>query len=157
MQEKLTLHRWLLTAWLMLWGCLLSVAFGQQYGTLYRGSTYYPTVTSSSRSSSPASAYIRSSSAPTYDFQSTSSQRMMNGGTTISASQVCAPFASRPAQSGALRSGWGDPEDPGTGGYESGVVPDPAPIGEPWALMVMALLFLLWSGYKFSTKRKEEI
>ncbi len=141
MQRK-NRHRWLITAWFLIMGCLLTVVYGQQYGTLYKGiSTTYRS----------AYASVPASSAPTYEFQSTSTS--MESGSTY-APLVSAPFATLPGKMGGIRRGIGDPEgDPEAGGvdYEIGVIPDPAPVGEPWILLLLALMYLIYTVYKKKT------
>lgn len=127
-------HRWLITAWFLIMGCLLTVVYGQQYGTLYKGiSTTYRS----------AYASVPASSAPTYEFQSTSTY--VESGSTY-APVVSAPFATLPGKmGGSIRKGLGDPE-----GEEVGTVTQP-PVGEPWILLLLALMYLIYTVYKKKT------
>jgi hypothetical protein len=130
-------HRWLITAWFLIMGCLLTVVYGQQYGTLYKGiSTTYRS----------AYASVPASSAPTYEFQSTSTY--VESGSTY-APVVSAPFATLPGKMGGSmrKSMWdGDPDD-----NELGTVDDPTPVGEPWILLLLALMYLIYTVYKKKT------
>ena len=78
---------------------------------------------------------------PNYQFQSTSAYTPVMGGSSYS-SNVYAPAANaptyRPRKDPTNPWGDGDPE-----GDPQGVVPDPAPVGEPFVLLVMAMLYLL--------------
>ena len=118
MQEKQTLHRWLLTAWVILWGWTASFAFEQAYGTTLPAYTFQST-----------SAYMRTVSSSAYT------------------STISTPFAAAPTRVGHIRKSLGDPED-GTSfgdpegesgqGYAIGEIADPAPIGDvPFALMAV--------------------
>jgi len=124
MQRKII--QWALTAWFMLLGCT-SIAFGQTYGSPYKGHTscrvIYPTG--------------NSVTAPSYQFQSTST--LTSGlGNSVYATQVSEPFADRPSQS-VRRNALGDPDENGIG-----EIPDPAPVGEPLILLGMAILYLIY-------------
>ena len=110
--QRINVYKWLLTASLMLWSSLLTVAFGQQYG-----------------------------SAPSYQFQSTSSMIPIGG--TYS-SQVSEPFAAEVTHIGSRRNSWGDPDGEGDWeGYGVGELPNPSPVGEPQILLLMALLYAI--------------
>ena len=130
-------HRWLITAWFLIMGCLLTVVYGQQYGTLYKGVSTYR----SSYESLPAY------SAPTYEFQSTSAYSSSLSTYTYT-SKVYEPFAPAPyVKAGIQRDGGlgGDPEDD-----PIGLVTEP-PVGEPWILLMFALLYLIYTVYKKKT------
>lgn len=127
-------HRWLITAWFLIMGCLLTVVYGQQYGTLYKG------VSTTYRS---AYASVPASSAPTYEFQSTSTY--VESGSTY-APVVSAPFATLPGKmGGSIRKGLGDPEEDPVGQVTK------PPVGEPWILLLLALVYLIYTVYKKKT------
>ena len=135
-------HRWLITAWFLIMGCT----------QLARAVTYTPTFVNT-RGYNPE-AYnvsIKDEGLPAYQFQSTSTS--MESGSTY-APLVSAPFATLPGKMGGIRRGIGDPEgDPEAGGvdYEIGVIPDPTPVGEPWILLLLALVYLIYTVYKKKT------
>ena len=80
------------------------------------------------------------SSAPTYQFQSTSSYAPSGR------VRVFAPGATSPSFSPRRNDSWDDPDE----GWEIGVVDDPTPVGDiPWIFM-----FLLIGGY-FAYARKK--
>ena len=139
MQRK-NRHRWLITAWFLIMGCLLTVVYGQQYGTLYKGiSTTYRS----------AYASVPSSSAPTYEFQSTSAYSSSLDMYTFT-TKVYEPFAPSPYVAGDMRkSPWDDDGDPDDNPL--GNVDDPAPVGEPWILLLLALMYLIYTVYKKKT------
>ena len=114
---------------------------------------------------SPAFAQTNGAKAPAYTFHSTSAYSSAVGSSAYS-STVTAPFASAstplsaaPVRPGAIRRSFGDPEDeemwsdPEGQGYGVGEIPDPAPIGEPWVLLGMAILYLF---YRKSKKIQEK-
>lgn len=129
-------HRWLITAWFLIMGCILTVAYGQQYGTPYKGVSTY-------RSSY---ASISTNTTPTYEFQSTSAYTSSMGSSSFT-SYVSEPFATSPMQRSIRKGGLGpSDDDPGIG-----EVHDPAPIGEPWILLVLAVAYLIYTIYKKKT------
>lgn len=128
MQRK-TIHKWVLIAWFMLWGSVLSVAFAQNYGSPYRGSSFPRVVVCPT---------VRSVMEPAYQFQSTSAYTFGVG--SAYESQITEPFSAAPANSG-IRRGFGDPDDDENG---IGEIPDPVPVGEPFVLLLMAILYLLF-------------
>lgn len=134
MQRK-TINRWLITAWFLIIGCTLTVAYGQRYGAPYRGTSTY-------RSSS---ASIRTNTAPAYEFQSTSSFNSVVGKSVYS-TQISEPFAARAAGANPRKSGIGDPEDEVDLGI--GEIANPAPIGEPLILLALALLYGCFRYYR---------
>ena len=95
--------------------------------------------------------------APIYQFQSTSTCHSLVGysmvghsmfdATTYNTPYCAAPGGSKPRRTDSWEPGssndgdsWDDPDDNPTG-----VIPDPAPVGEPLILLLFALLFI---GYK---------
>ena len=127
-----TIYKWVVAAWLMLWGSVLSVTFGQTYGSPYREGPF---------SSCAAYSTVSTTACPTCHFKSTSAYTF--GVNSAYAPQVSEPFSTGQAKSGARRS-WGDPDD-----YGVGEIADPLPIGEPWVLLLLAALYV---GYLFVSK-----
>jgi len=144
--QKRYIHKWLLTAWFMLLGCTLSVVSGQQYGSPYKH-------TSNRQVTHPS---IQNNPAPAYRFQSTSSINSVVGNNAY-VPPVNEPFAASIKSNSPLRRSWGDPDDEGGSGEGIGELPNPSPIGGPLVLFVMALLYLLWRGYRFNSSRREQI
>lgn len=148
MQRRTTINRWLITAWFLIIGCTLSVSYGQQYGAPYRGASTYRSSTISNRNSA----------SPAYEFQSTSSFTSVVGN-SIYAAPVTSPYATRAAGANPRKS-FGDPEDeevwsnPEGEGYGLGEIPNPAPIGEPLILLVLAILYTLLRYYKQKLAKK---
>ena len=106
---------------LVFWGCTLSSAWALDMNT-QQNSTF-----------------------PSYQFQSTSSYTLVVGHTSYTADPYNPSQASGPA-----RARKGDPwDDTDPSGLGVGEVDDPAPIGEPWVLLLMAVLYI------FYTKRKK--
>ena len=88
---------------------------------------------------------------PNYQFQSTSAYTPVMGGSSYS-STIYAPAANapvyRPRKAGYWNEDgeWVEDDDP------IGVVPDPAPVGEPFVLLVMAMLYLI-GRYVYRSRR----
>lgn len=132
-------HRWLITAWFLIMGCLLTVVYGQQYGTLYKGVSTYRS----------AYASVPASSAPTYEFHSTSAYSSSLGMYTFT-TKVYEPFAPSPyVKAGIQRDGGLDGFDD-EGENPIGEVTEP-PVGEPWILLLFALVYLIYTVYKKKT------
>ena len=138
MQRRSDIHRWLLTVWLILWGCLLSPVSAQKYGRTYKGSIQYRMYRQPSANTT----------LPTYEFQSTSAYSPASSGSAY-APQVSAPYATRVGSSKPKRA-WGDPEDdtgwtPSDGeDWGIGEVAEKAPIGEPWILLLLAMTYIVY-------------
>lgn len=154
MQRRWKLHRWLLAAWFVICGGMLTFAFGQRYGSPYRGVSSHYTVTSS----------VRNSSMPAYEFHSTSAYAPVVSSSVYS-SMVSAPYAGMPNRIGGPRRSLGDPEDDGSGignpaidpegqGNGIGIVDDPAPLGSPLVLLLLAGLYVV---YRFGKRRKANL
>lgn len=129
-------HRWLITAWFLIMGCT----------QLARAVTYTPTFVNT-RGYNPE-AYnvsIKDEGLPAYQFQSTSTS--MESGSTY-APVVSAPFATLPGKMGGSirKDGFGGigEEDP------IGQVSE-SPVGEPWILLLLALMYLIYTVYKKKT------
>lgn len=133
MHRRISTYRWLLTVWLMLLGCLCPV----------RAYDYTPQYTNPYASPSASSF---GSTAPTYQFRSTSAYTPSMGTTA-----TFTPLADNPGASPATRPGLrkgGNPwdEDPGDDDNPIGVVPEP--IGSPLVLLVLAALYLAVRIYR---------
>ena len=100
---------------------------------------------------------------PAYQFQSTSTCPSVVGQSAYTTTSVQAPYSIRPGS--VIRrteswspgsweddgDGWGDP---GSGTLPTGVIPD-VPVGEPFVLLLMALLYAL--GHCIATRKKHSI
>ena len=140
MKRNEKIYNWLVTIgfWLLVL-CTPCSAYGQQYGTLYKGvSTYRGSYAS-----------VPTYSAPTYEFQSTSAYGSSLSTYTYT-SKVYEPFAPAPYVEGGMRRDiWSDEDhDPDTDDNALGIVDDPAPVGEPWILLLFVLLYLIYTVYK---------
>lgn len=135
-------YRWLLAAWLMLFGLFMTPAQAQHYGTSYKDATYrrmyHPTVSRDA--------------CPTYQFQSTSA--LMPSVSGALAPQVSAPFASHVMSNGPRRSPWDDDEEDEPGDNALGEVDDPAPVGEP---LILLLFICLYAGYRFAKSHRKSL
>ena len=134
MQRKLILHRWLLMAWFMLWGCTASFA------AVYPQTTQYPQYTSQYPQFTQTTHLT--TTAPAYQFRTTSAYRV---GAT---SETFTPLADSPSGGysprGVIRKdGWGNMDDDDDDNPGVGVKPT-VPIGNPLALLLFALLYLYY-------------
>lgn len=137
MHRRISTYRWLLTVWLMLLGCLCPVSaydYTPQYTNPY---------------ASPSASSF-GSTAPTYQFRSTSAYTPSMGTTA-----TFTPLADNPGASPATRPGLrkgGNPwdEDPGEDDEPIGQKPDPQPIGDvAWgAIFLCAALYLAVRIYR---------
>lgn len=122
MRNKSFTYRWMLTAWIMLWSCMSSVWAYDPY--------------------SP-------SSAPTYEFRSTSyfvSQKVNTPSFTPLADD---PYAGIAKVGGVRRDGnpW-DLDNPGENDNPIGQVDEPTPIGTPLVMLLMALMYIAFRVYR---------
>ena len=106
----------------MLWGCMSS-AFA---------------VPAKDASWSQWATKSAATTAPEYQFRTTS----IYISETSTSTATFTPLADKPSYSPsspnrARKGGFGDPSE-----YEIGVIPDPAPVGEPLILLVLAILYL---------------
>lgn len=169
MQQHNYIFKWMLTAWIMLWGCTLSSAFASSqttnsaswgYAPLYRTASVHSTSSQSYVSSYGSSVTSRASADnpyipsgklknPNYRFRSTSVylSGTGNGSFTPLADDPSSGVASLPKK--AKKSDpWDEWGEDTPGGNEVGVVDDPAPLGEPFILLAMALAFILYKKYE---------
>ena len=132
MQREKNICKWLVMLWLMLIGGVLSPMAA--YTRVAQPSIWQKKTTMSTD--------IR----PSYQFQSTSSYTLVVGQTSYTAEPYNPAQPSGPARARREYNPWDetDPSDPGVG-----EVDDPAPIGEPWVLLLLAILYI------FYTKRKK--
>lgn len=109
-------------------------------------------------SAGAATITTQPASFPEYRFQSTSTCPSVVGQSTYTTTAVQAPYSIHPVSvirrteswtPGSWDEGedWGDP----SGSHPTGVIPDPAPIGEPLILLLMALLYAL--GHYFARRK----
>ena len=149
------LHRIVWMVWLLCLGCLMpSAAYAYDRTPASASWGYQPLYsTASTRPNKPA--YKLSGDVyPAYRFRSTSPITNYQSQITNRQSQITnrqSPIANyqSPIITGPYKSSewnWGDPEDEDP----IGVVPDPAPIGEPWLLFLLALLYLPIRYYRRS-------
>ena len=129
MKRRLVTYKWLLTAWL-LWGCIFSTAWAFDR-------TAQPALWSTTPTFSED---VR----PTYQFHSTSAYTPTMHTTTFEP-MAASPYSRANAPSRPRRSEgyWNEDGEwvPGDDELPIGVLPDPAPIGEPLILFALALLY----------------
>lgn len=132
MHREKNICKWLVMLWLMLIGGVLSPMAA--YTRVAQPSIWQKKTTMSTD--------VR----PSYQFQSTSSYTLVVGQTSYTSEPYNPAQPSGPARARREYNPWDetDPSDPGVG-----EVDDPAPIGEPWVLLLLAILYI------FYTKRKK--
>lgn len=140
MQRVCAIHRWLIVVLVLLWGCVGVPVRAQQYGTFKSTSCYRIHTTNDQRQTT------NDQSPTTYRFRSTSAGTLTVS--SIYTPQISDPFATSLTRNKAKRDGnpWDD--EPGEDDDPIGVVPDPAPLGEPLVLLLFAFLFLLIKNKK---------
>jgi hypothetical protein len=139
MRRKRCIYKWLIA--------ILLIASGLTETT---AAVYTQTAQPASWGNNNMSAFggttTTTATTPTFQFRSTYAYSMTVG-TSVYTSTIYAPEANYSAGSGPRRAGYwnedgewveGDPE-----GNPIGEVPDPAPLGEPLALLAFALLYAL--------------
>ena len=150
MKHRIVLYRWMLAAWLLVGHALPNYA---QTG----GSR----TTSSRDQWAMTNMQYQTANAPAYQFRSTSPySTMVNNTSTVGMSSQAPsrPYSSLVsptstvgapayAPSGPRRGPWDPPED-----NPIGVLPDPAPLGEPLILLLMAALFILFKKKRVTSK-----
>ncbi len=98
---------------------------------------------------------VQLSTAPAYQFQSTSAYPSMTGGSTFASTTVYAPCSSAPSSKPRRSEGnynpWDDSGDDEGNPSGQGVGEVDTPIGEPLVLLLMAVAYLL-----FATLRKRQ-
>ena len=140
MQRVCAIHRWLIVVLVLLWGCVGVPVRAQQYGT-FKSTSCYRIHTTNDRLLT-----TNDQSPTTYRFRSTSAGTLTVS--SIYTPQISDPFATSLTRNKAKRDGnpWDD--EPGEDDDPIGVVPDPAPLGEPLVLLLFAFLFLLIKNKK---------
>lgn len=127
MQRRHSTYKWLLAACL-LWGWITSSTWASSQAMQPAAWTTTPMMSEDVR--------------PVYDFRSTSTVNPIVGTTSYTATPDFYPGGTK---GNRMRKSdpWGPPEDD-----PIGVLPDPAPIGEPLILLAMALLYFVWRRRK---------
>lgn len=133
MQRKNRIYKWLVMLWLLLAGGVWSPMVA--YTRVAQPSVWQKKPT--------MSADI----CPSYQFHSTSSYTLVVGQTSYTAEPYNPLQASGPNRARKDYDPWGDTDPSSDHGV--GEVDDPAPVGEPWVLLLMAVLYI------FYTKRKK--
>lgn len=99
---------------------------------------------------------------PEYRFQSTSTCPSVVGSSAFTTTMVYTPYSAAPRTGLRRTESWspgswddGDPWDgPGEDDYPTGVLPNPAPVGEPLILLLMAMLY---AAGRYIARRKHII
>ena len=151
------IHRWLIGVLVLLLGSMNFPAWGQTYGTLHKGAACYRIHTTTYQSPftndhSPMTNHQSSitnhqSPITNYSFRSTSTGALVVS--TAYAPHITDPCATTVSIHKARRSDpWDDDYDDEGGDLPTGVIDDPAPLGEPFVLLLFALLFLFIKNKK---------
>ena len=138
MKMKLNQYKWILVLWMMCGSATISCAYAYDRSAQSASWGYRPVYTTTN---STEEAYTLSSDVyPTYEFQSTSPY-----------SSVVGKSVRRSGKDGGVIGEWpsGDPEDD-----PIGVLPDKLPIGEPFILLALALLYILGIAIRRSIVKK---
>ena len=147
MQRVCAIHRWLIIVLVLLWGCVGVPVRAQQYGT-FKSTSCYRIHTTNDRllTTNDQRQTTNDQSPTTYRFRSTSAGTLTVS--SIYTPQISDPFATSLTRNKAKRDGnpWDD--EPGEDDDPIGVVPDPAPLGEPLVLLLFAFLFLIIKNKK---------
>lgn len=139
----------IVTIWLlMLGGALSPVQAYRPVQTYQLVQTYQPAQQPSAWRTKPV---MSNELYPEYHFQSTSTYVPVVGKTTYTTTETYNPFqASRPRRANP----WDDePDDDDENSDPLGQVPDPAPLGSPLVLLVLAMLYLLKKNIVLISKR----
>ena len=97
---------------------------------------------------------------PEYRFQSTSTCPSVVGSSAFTTTMVYTPYSAAPRTGLRRTESWGSMDDeyswggPGEDDYPTGVLPNPAPVGEPFLLLLMALLY---AAGRYIARRKHII
>ena len=139
MLTRMNIHKWLMSAWMILLSCTLCSA---------QVSTSMQSTSTMLRTNYSGSTNTITQSAPTYRFQSTSTYQ--SAVRSSYSPSVNAPFAGSPTRYGVRKSSnpWDEDYNPEGDEENEGIgVAHEVPLGDtPWLLM--ALLALLYVGYK---------
>ena len=131
MQIIFNKYKWILAAWVILWGCNPSSAFASMQ------TPHYATWSTQTYSQSYASAV-----SPDYQIRSTSVYRsnMADFNFTPLADDAHGGAPGSILKGTGTGWNWDDDDDPGDNPI--GQIDDPAPVGSPFILLLMALLYL---------------
>ncbi len=129
MKNRIVLYRWMIAALLML-GWLPVSAQTEAFRTSSAATDQW-TMTNS---------HYQTAEAPSFQFRSTSPYTALVNSTSTVGAPAYAP-------SGPRRGPWDPPED-----NPIGVLPDPAPLGEPLILLLLATLFILFKKKRVTSK-----
>ena len=149
------LYRIVWMVWLLCLGCLMpSGAYAYDRTPASASWGYQPLYSTASTRPSGHLYKLSGDVYPAYRFRSTSPITNYQSPITNRQSPIAnrqSPIANyqSPIITGPYKSSewnWGDPEDEDP----IGVVPDPAPVGEPWLLFLLALLYLPIRYYRRS-------
>lgn len=136
MMQRHNILKWILAAWIMLLGCTASFGYTNTYRTTSYQTYSYHTAT-----------------APSYQFHTTSVYTSVVENPTFSPVAVDPYSSSSPHRSLRKAALEDDDDEDDPEGDPIGQIPDPAPIGEP---LVLLLLAALYGGYRL-IKRKEDV
>ena len=170
MEVRFLKYLFVLIAWFLVGTCFTANAQSSRRQAIwtstasYRTKTYRPESIYTGRSNaiiyssvSRGSSVVTAPACPTFRFQSTSSyisNGVLNARPQITAnmSNGIATLSSAPINRPRRTSGWDDDEEGDPSGDGIGIVPNPAPIGEPFILLLMIALYLLCHIYKTNVK-----
>ncbi len=91
---------------------------------------------------------------PEYQFQSTSTCPSAVGKSSFTSPAVYAPYSALPRTGIRRAEGYSIDGEPGVDDFPTGVLPNPAPVGEPLILLLMALLY---AAGRYIARRKHII
>lgn len=152
MLQRRILYRWLLTAWLMLCGSLVS--FAVTYDRVSQTSLwgYQPAYNTGTVSTARVASL---SAQPSYEFKSTSSYQSVVGSSVFLSSDSYSPVGNtRPGS--IRRGGTGNPWDDEPGDDDDPIGQKPTqPIGEPWILILIALLYIVGKQWALRLRTKK--
>ena len=120
MRNKRYTYKWIVTVCFMLWGCLCSAWAYEPY--------------------SPATA-------PTYQFRSTSSYTPQMTSATVFTPLADDPYAGLAKQNDVIK-GWNPWDEDNPGDNPIGQVDEPAPVGTPLVMLLMALMYIAFRVYR---------
>ena len=140
MQIIFNKYKWILAAWIILWGCNPSSTFASMQ------TPQYTTWSTQTYEQSPVMSV-----SPSYQFHTTSVYRsgMTDPDFTPLADNVRGGAPGHILRGNGTGWNWGDDDDPGDNPI--GQIDDPAPIGEP---LILLLLAALYGGYRLIKRKK---
>ena len=144
MQKRIYTYKWLLAVFILLWGCIASSVYA--YDQVAQTSSWRTMPTYSMQPTyTPAtvsSVTNYSATAPTYNFKSTSTYPSLVGNSVFT-SKVSTPYSNFQRTPIRKSGSWGGDDDEDPEGEEIGIQPT-TPVGEPWVLLVLALLYVVF-------------